>query len=545
MSMEKQKKPFTRALVILTIVAILLVCAMTAVYFQYYNTTPPTENVVYALQNKRIEYLPGVRVDGVSLGGLTEEEARTRVLDTPIPPLGTLTVASGEKQATVDLSSLLPERNVEKALADALALSDVPAEEREANEQMLKAENGRDFHSELKYDLSPLRGAIERAAVELSVDPVDAKVEILTEEQRAAKQAGSTGDPENTQREDGQLINIEDLVDFVDAVPGSRVDVDALYTAAQHAIDNQTLEQKVVVEGIPVEPEKTLESVKNNFSLISSANSSFSGGSYGVPNRVFNLQKASDILNGYVIQPGEEFSCNEAFGPRYASTGWKAAGAISNGKSVQEVGGGICQVSSTLYNTVLKADLEIVNRQPHSWPLSYLPAGQDATISTGGPDFIFKNDRSTPVVLVSNVDTNKKEITIQLFGEPLPDGIHIELRSEKTGTIPQPSGTTTTNPDAVRNGRAGSTYKTYKQYYKGDTMLREEFSYETRYRAFGSISMAGGGRRQKPAAELAEEAPQQEAPRAAESAPAEAPAAQPESIPVEEDTIIDIPEELE
>ncbi len=543
--MEKQRKPFTRALIVLAITAVLLICAITAVYFEYYNTTPPSDNLVYEWQDKRIEYLPGVRIDGVAVDSMTVEEARERVLATQIKPLGQVKVVSGERETLLDLSSLVPTRNVEKALADGIALSDTATEQRELNEQRLRQEGGQDFYSELSYDLSPLRGAVEKAALDLSLDPVDAKIEILTEEQRAAKQLTQTADSEE-ERNDNQSINIDDLVNFVDAVPGSKVDANELFTVVQQAIDDGSWEEGLQIDGTEVKPEKNLDEIKKNFTLISETSSSFAGGSYGVPNRVFNLQKASAILNGYVIEPDENFSCNTAFGPRSASTGWKAAGAISNGKSVQEVGGGICQVSSTLFNSVLKADLEIVDRNPHSWPLSYLPAGQDATISTGGPDFVFKNNRETPVVMVANVDTNKKELVIQIFGEPIADGLRIELRSEKTGTIPQPGGTTTSNPDAVRSGRSGSSYKTYKQYYKDDTMVREEFAYDTRYRAFGSISLAGGGggsKKQAPAPAMQEEGASNnnDAP-----APAPAPAVEESSSnDIVEIDDVDIPIELE
>lgn len=552
--MERQKAPFTRALIILGVVALLLLGGIAALFVKYNQVTPPSENIVFELQDRRLEYLQGVSIDGVAVDGLTVDEARERVLAQTVTPLGSVKVVSGEKEAQIDLSSLVPTRDVESALTNAIALSDVGEEERAQNVARLKQEGGQNFESIKHYDLSPLRGVVERAASELSTEPVDAQVQVLSQEERAAHTLAATTATEETSTGTTGEIAIEDLVNFVDAVPGNSVNVDRLYALVQQAIDNGDFENEIVVEGTPVPATKNLDAIKQNFTLIATASSSFAKGSYSVPNRVFNLQKAAGILNGYIIQPGEEFSCNTVFGPRSDSTGWKAAGAIANGKSVQEVGGGICQVSSTLYNTILMADLEIVNRQPHSWPLSYLPAGQDATISTGGPDFVFKNDRETPVVLLANVDTDKKELDISIYGEPLPDGLRIELRSEKTGNISQPAGTTTTNPEAVRSGRAGSTYKTYKQYYKGDTLVREEFSHDTRYRAFGSISMAGGSKASTSTAVVPEEmndAPASEdTPSASSSSSSEQSSSQssssePESspqdsAPVEEEEVVEL-----
>ncbi|HBU13224.1 MAG TPA: vanomycin resistance protein VanB, partial [Clostridiales bacterium] len=100
-----------------------------------------------------------------------------------------------------------------------------------------------------------------------------------------------------------------------------------------------------------------------------------------------NIWKMSDIINGVKVEPGETWSINEEAGPRTYNLGWQGAPGISDGEYKEEAGGGICQVSSTLYNAVLRAELEIVERKHHSWPLDYIDGGLDATISTGAPDF--------------------------------------------------------------------------------------------------------------------------------------------------------------
>jgi vancomycin resistance protein YoaR len=115
---------------------------------------------------------------------------------------------------------------------------------------------------------------------------------------------------------------------------------------------------------------------------------------------VNNIALAAKKIDGVILNPGEEFSYNGTVGQRTESAGFKKAGAYANGKVVQELGGGICQVSSTLYCAVLYANLEITDRTCHYFPVDYLPSGLDATVSWKSPDFKFKNNRDYPIKLV-------------------------------------------------------------------------------------------------------------------------------------------------
>lgn len=113
--------------------------------------------------------------------------------------------------------------------------------------------------------------------------------------------------------------------------------------------------------------------------------------------RTTNLLIACQKINGKVIMPGETFSYNKALGKRTVAAGYKNAAVYENGQVVDGLGGGICQISSTLYNAVLMANLEIVERRNHQFVTSYLPAGRDATVVYGAIDFKFKNTRKYPV----------------------------------------------------------------------------------------------------------------------------------------------------
>lgn len=151
-------------------------------------------------------------------------------------------------------------------------------------------------------------------------------------------------------------------------------------------------------------------------------------------NRSTNIALAASKLNGKVLIPGEEFSFNGTVGKRTTQAGFKTATVYSNGQVTTDVGGGICQVSSTLYNTVLKANLEITNRVNHTFTVGYVPIGLDATVSWGAPDFKFKNSRSYPIKLVAT--TSNKRLTIQIFGLKEEVEYEVELLSYRTGSVP-------------------------------------------------------------------------------------------------------------
>lgn len=183
-------------------------------------------------------------------------------------------------------------------------------------------------------------------------------------------------------------------------------------------------------------------------------------------NRSTNIALAASKLNGKVLMPGEEFSFNDTVGKRTASAGFKTATVYSNGQVTTDYGGGICQVSSTLYNAVLRANLEITNRVNHTFTVGYVPIGLDATVSWGAPDFKFKNSRSYPIKLVAT--TQGKRLSISIYGLKEEVEYEVELVSYKTGTVPYTTVYTTDSSLAkgqtkvVQSGSNGAKSEAYK-----------------------------------------------------------------------------------
>lgn len=124
-------------------------------------------------------------------------------------------------------------------------------------------------------------------------------------------------------------------------------------------------------------------------------------------NRVNNIRLASQKINGFVLNPGETFSFNRVVGKREYSKGYKKAKILINGEANEDVGGGICQLSSTVYNAAVKSGMKIIERHTHSGEVGYIPRGQDAAVSYGYKDLKFKNVNSYPVKFIISIKNGK------------------------------------------------------------------------------------------------------------------------------------------
>ena len=151
-------------------------------------------------------------------------------------------------------------------------------------------------------------------------------------------------------------------------------------------------------------------------------------------NRSTNLELASEKIDGTIILPGEVFSYNQIVGARTIAKGYKEAAVYSGGKVVNGIGGGICQLSSTLYNTVLYANLQIVSRSNHRFLPSYVTEGRDATVSWGGPDFKFKNTRTYPIKIVSTVRNGVAKV--EIYGIKEEKEYEVEIETQLLETTP-------------------------------------------------------------------------------------------------------------
>ncbi len=199
--------------------------------------------------------------------------------------------------------------------------------------------------------------------------------------------------------------------------------------------------------------------------------------------RVHNIKLASENINGTILSPGEVFSFNNIVGERTKERDFKEAGVYVNGKVSEGLGGGICQVSTTLYNAVLYSDLEIVERSNHSLTVPYVPLSRDATVSWGYKDLKFKNNTDNYIYIGSKVEGNK--LTFDLFGTK--DNRRVELIStviskQSPPVVYEEDTTLQSNEQIViASGHNGYVSSLTKKVYKNGELISSEVISKDRY----------------------------------------------------------------
>ena len=178
-------------------------------------------------------------------------------------------------------------------------------------------------------------------------------------------------------------------------------------------------------------PEYTVEQARNDTQLIAEFTTYFKGSTYGKENRVRNIVKASGLIDKCVIDPGDIFSINQVLGERNEKNGWSVAAGIKDGAYVQEYGGGVCQVSSTIFECILRANLQVVSRAPHSLEISYVPLGGDATVQWNTTDFQFKNTSGTDIRL--QMTAKNGTLTCKVMGQKNVKPKDVKISIKKTG----------------------------------------------------------------------------------------------------------------
>ena len=321
------------------------------------------------------------------------------------------------------------------------------------------AVSGKEMRDELStgVDEAALRARVETEIGELNLDLSEGNIEIDEEESILKVVKGAsliTIDPEEVlstildalqqhqygevtyrvqSKDEADKVSMQELYDAVctgpvnagydtetkeitEGKPGVEFDV----AEAQRLWDAAAVGDTVRIPVTLTEPE--LESVDGLFGdKLATKTTSLSGSSY---NRINNVKLAAQHIDGVILEPGDSFSYNQTVGQRTKANGFLEAGAYANGQVVQEVGGGICQVSSTLYYCTLISNLKITARTNHYFTVGYIEPGMDATVSWGAPDFQFKNNRTFPIKLRAYVSNGS--LTVEIWGTDV-DGSYVKM----------------------------------------------------------------------------------------------------------------------
>ncbi len=215
----------------------------------------------------------------------------------------------------------------------------------------------------------------------------------------------------------------------------------------------------------------------------------------GNPDRAHNIKLGATAINAILLAPGDIFSFNEVVGEASAAKGYRYAPVIVGDELVPGLGGGLCQVSTTLYNAALLANLEIVERHNHSMPISYIPLGRDATVATGSLDLKFRNNRDHYILI--GAELKNLRLTFRLFGPPMEEKIEIVSSGYQQIAPPVnyeysdalPAGVT----EVVKPGQAGYYITTWRVVYLDDQEVSREMLFRDYYRPRPALHRVGTG----------------------------------------------------
>ena len=477
----KQKKNRRIAIITILIIAILLAIAASALAIWAYKVT-----------NSPVNY-PKVYISGIFVGDMTREETADKLRrigwGDPDDKL-TVSLPAGHSFEVDQIESgmkLTPETgaelayaygrdesllgNLKKYLGNHIVSVDVDSGERTLNEAYVRdcvkaASDELDAeYSDGAYKVDEERQVLTmvKGGGRMQLDR-DALYSAVIEALRSGEKNISF-DKFNTElsKPDFQAIcdyyneiptdaHFDEQYNIIPEAPGCYIDPDE----AEHCWQSAELGQTVEIPILYTQPEVTAEYLQ---SLLYRDVLGFQTTSYkwSSNDRINNIKLACSKIDGLILLPGETFSYNTSVGQRTEEAGFRAASAYSDGQVVEEVGGGICQVSSTLYCASMYSQLKTVTRTNHYFKVDYLPYGMDATVSWKKPDFQFKNTRDFPVKIATYCDDDEQLLTIAIYGTDI-DGSYVDIRTTQTEVY----------DETYKDVLIGYTVIAYRMYYDAD-----------------------------------------------------------------------------
>ncbi len=414
---------------------------------------------------------PGVIIDGVHVGDLSPSDALAQLGNADsVSAAFSLTINIGNKSWSLNSQNISAQRDLNKALIKAYAYgrqntTDIIGTQRTPFRQRVDTvldlrEHYATIQSQQTYDYATIQSVIDEIEAYVTREPLDAQIQSFDFNTRTFT--------------------------FTEDQPGIAIDAAALYQQVIGLLEQGITNQSITVSPTLTLPSVTKQDLQNTFKLIAA----FSTKTTSDSNRNNNISIACQSINGTVLLPGETFSFNTTVGERTIARGYREAGAIASGQLIDEVGGGICQVSSTLFNAVVRANLEIVSRSPHAWPSTYVNKGEDATVNWPNLDFKFKNNTDTPIFVITYY--NDRQCSAEIWGKSLGENVTIDLSSTTVKTI-EPSAEVLyiqnpelpvgTSKETVKL-RIGYVVETYKVWYRNGTEFQREFLHKSTYKAY-------------------------------------------------------------
>jgi vancomycin resistance protein YoaR len=344
----------------------------------------------------------GIAVKGIPLDGLNQAEAAKKLQSSlPAPAENALELKDGGKSYLINLSSIDGRYDYLSTAGEAMEYS-----------------NSGKLSNQL---ISVLR---------LLAKPVDLPLRIAFSEDKLAAQIKNLQGEWEAQPKDAEIGLSNGKVVIVPEKAGYSLDYEKTLERSRLALATGNLHAEAA--GRCLEPDITAADLEGIDTLLAEYVTTFDN---SAGNRSHNIDLASRAVNGSLLKPGEMFSLNKRLGPRLAETGYLKAPVFIDNRLAQDIGGGVCQVATTLYNAVLLSDLKVVERYSHPSPVSYVSPGRDATIAGDYLDLKFINNTDTPVYISSQVEAGT--LTVRIFGAEKNDGRSVRIISEKKLIEPQ------------------------------------------------------------------------------------------------------------
>lgn len=433
---RRQGPDAAKILLILIGIIILILCV--AVGVRSCSKTDGTETSAEETSSEpETELEAEITVNGVSVHGMTKTAAVEKVLESMD---WQMKVVCGEKEQA--LENLLKE-NVEKVVDEAFKKG-------------------------------------ESADYEIPTDGL---------EEAAAAQAASLAGAWNVKAKNGSISAFDAAsgkFTFAEGENGKAVNEEKLKNDIVARTAAGEYDAVITAEVEETAPEITAAQARENFQKLGTYTTTTTANK----DRNENVRLAAAALNGKIIQPGEEFSFNLTTGNRTTDKGYRPAGAYVNGVLVEEPGGGVCQVSSTLYNAVVFSGLKTTERHAHSYEPSYVTPGEDAMVSYdghSGPDMKFVNNSKTAVGIKTSFSDRK--LTISIYGNPiLEEGVTLSMKSEKVKELDPPAPTYEEDPTLqpgveveAKAATPGSRWVTNLITKKNGEVISDEFFHNSTY----------------------------------------------------------------
>lgn len=275
---------------------------------------------------------------------------------------------------------------------------------------------------------------------------------------------------------------------YTDHVVGSKVNIDKTVQLIENAIAGWN-RQDIIIEAVVEDdmPKYTRDIVEQCDTILGTFTTDYSSSASG---RAANLENGARLINNTVLYPGDVFSAYKVLTPFTEENGYSIAGAYLNGLVVDSVGGGACQVTTTLYNTVLAAELGVVERQPHSMTISYVDVSRDAAIAGTYKDFKFTNNTDTPIVI--EAATKNRKITFKIWGHEIRDIANrkIEYVTKILSTTEPPADVITKDPaqlttyrKVTQSAHTGYRAELYKVVYENGVEVSRSIVNTSNYQA--------------------------------------------------------------